>query len=234
MLSSRILQLSESLNEPERDNLKLLLGMAAGQLIPSDAEEVDSARFEAYKTVASCLARLQPHRDRVPKNGIAWRGRPSFLDHAMLNSLREEATRERQSALRHDEHFLGCGGILANELASSTDLLSLVEGVAGSVAATGTASYIYYDEPGQNICPHIDTGIFSVNALFMLRHDFVDRPLSSLQLYPVDAPRETLQLEPGELIVFWADSVVHARTSVGPGEVVNILTVGFSPNVVDD
>jgi hypothetical protein len=196
VLSAEILKLADSLTEPERDNLKLMLGMAAGELILTSKKSGGDQYVAAFEVVASCLAGLQANR---------------------------------ADAIKHDQHFLACGGRLADELAVCADLVALVKSSAGPVRATGTASYIYYDIPGQNICPHIDTDVFSINAILMLRHDYSDDPKSFLEIYPQNQPCESILLIPGEMIIFWADSVVHARSSVGLAETVNILTIGFQP-----
>jgi hypothetical protein len=229
VLSAEILKLADSLTEPERDNLKLMLGMAAGELILTSKKSGGDQYVAAFEVVASCLAGLQAHRDRVLGNGVAWRGSPNFMTPTRLEALRLEANANRADAIKHDQHFLACGGRLADELAVCADLVALVKSSAGPVRATGTASYIYYDIPGQNICPHIDTDVFSINAILMLRHDYSDDPKSFLEIYPQNQPCESILLIPGEMIIFWADSVVHARSSVGLAETVNILTIGFQP-----
>jgi hypothetical protein len=120
---------------------------------------------------------------------------------------------------------------IANKLATSDELVSLVHEHAGNVSPTGIASFLYYDEPGQGIDPHIDTDIFSLNVLLMLDHQ---RPAgmdsgSILVMFPPHAEPQQLNLEPGEMVIFFAGSIAHGRKRIQPDESVSILTFGFKP-----
>lgn len=239
LLSEKLRAFNDTLSGAEQANYKLLLGLAAGGLAPDleklpDAADsdgpTDGGLGEAFDTVTETLAQLQPYRDRIKSNGIAYRGRPGFMTDKLLASLQAEAVMVRRGASRFDEHFLGCGGPLADKLATSDTLATFVRTHAGDVRATGVASFLFYDEPGQGIDPHIDTDVFSLNVLLMLRHSQEDPERgSALVVFPPRGQPERLELEPGEIVVMFAGSVAHARERMRNGESVCILTFGFHP-----
>jgi hypothetical protein len=229
-LSEKFQRFNGSLNEAEKANFKLLLGLAAGGLAPGFAKPKQGLEAVSFDTVAETLARMQPYSKRIPRNGIAYRGRPAFMTPDLLADLQEEARTLRPSAKRFEEHFLGCGAPLANELAVSQQLVSFVREYAGEVEPTGIASFLYYDEPGQGIDPHIDTEIFSLNVLLMLEHNYSDQlAQSALIVFPPFGEPERLDLVPGEVVVMFAGSVAHGREAMKDCESVSILTFGFHP-----
>lgn len=222
-LIEKLNALTPTLTNAELDNYKLLLGMAAGGIAPDGDIPETGSQAEAFKTILNCLARIQP-------NGVVWRGRPDFMTDDLLVQLQKEAVQRRATAIPHDQHFLGCGGPVANELAASKLLLDLVtQKAATPMAPTGVASYLYYDQEGCGLSPHVDTETFTMNAILMLRHEYKDRSPAHLIVYPVNEPPQRILLEPGELLLLFAGGTIHAREKMKAGEVVNILTFGFLP-----
>ena len=228
-LADKLRQFNETLTEAEKANFKLLLGLAAGGLAGTFEKPRERGAAAAFDTVSDALARLQPYSGRISHNGVAYRGRPALMTDELLRALQEEARARRPSAGRFDEHFLGCGAPLANDLAVSADLASFVREHAGDVDPTGVASFLYYDEPGQGIEPHIDTDIFALNVLLMLEHRWSAESPSSLVIFPPHREPERLLLEPGEIVILFAGSIAHGRERMKPGESVSILTFGFHP-----
>ena len=228
-LSEKLRAFNSTLSEAEKANFKLILGLAAGGLAPDFAKPTTEAGTRAFDTVGETLAKLQPYNKRIARNGIAYRGRPPLMTDSLLASLQEEATALRPSALRFDEHFLGCGAPIANQLAVSSILTNFVRVHAGDVKPTGIASFLYYDEPGQGIEPHIDTDIFSLNVLLMLSHDHTQGSRSSLVVFPPRSDPERFDLIPGEMVIMFAGSMTHGRERMQAGESVSILTFGFHP-----
>ncbi|AHE31602.1 2OG-Fe(II) oxygenase [Burkholderia pseudomallei] len=225
----RLLRFNEELNEAERANFQLLLGLAAGGLTPSFERPLEKAPAEAFDAVCSTLTQLKPYKDRLDGRAIVFRGRPDLMTDELLWRLQEESRQLRHKALRFDEHFLGCGAPIANELAVSPELKALVRSHAGDVDSTGVASFLFYDEPGQGISPHIDTDIFSLNVILMLEHQSGSQDKSALVVFPPGAPPERLHLEPGEMVIFFAGSIAHGREPIKADEAVTILTFGFQP-----
>jgi hypothetical protein len=228
-LLDKLRQFNGRLTEAEQANFKLLLGLAAGGLTPDLHRPSDIAAATAFDTVSDTLATLQPYSKRISYNGLAYRGRPDFMTDPRLLALQEEARTLRASARRFDEHFLGCGAPIANQLALSETLSSFVRTHAGDVKPTGIASFLYYDEVGQGIDAHIDTDIFSLNVLLMLSHRYKHTPRSALVLLPPRHPAERIELEPGEIVIMFAGSIAHGRERMKPDEAVSILTFGFHP-----
>jgi hypothetical protein len=229
-LSEKLKQFNGSLTEAEKVNFKLLLGLAAGGLAPEFAKPKDRLQAASFDTVTDTLAGMQPYSKRIPRNGIAYRGRPALITPRLLADLQQEARTLRPSAQRFEEHFLGCGAPIANELAVSPELISFVREHAGEVEPTGIASFLYYEEAGQGIEPHIDTEVFSLNVLLMLEHRYSGRlSRSALVVFPPFGEPERLDLMPGEVVVMFAGSVAHGREPMQEGESVSILTFGFHP-----
>jgi len=228
-LSDKLRRFNDGLSAAEKANFKLILGLAAGGLAPNFAKPVDRANASAFYIVSDTLARLQPYSKRISPNGIAYRGTPTFITPIILRELQDEARSLRPSARRFEEHFLGCGAPIANRLAISAELTSFVTKYAGEVRPTGIASFLYYDDVGQGIDPHIDTDIFSVNVLLMLEHECAGQGRSALVVLPPHGDRERLELIPGEVVIMFAGSITHGRERIKPGERVSILTFGFQP-----
>ncbi len=228
-LADKFRTFNDGLSEAEKANFKLLLGLAAGGLTPGFRRPDDAGTARALDAVTDTLATLQPYRNRISRNGIAYRGRPPLMSHELLESLRTEARAVRPTARRFDEHFLGCGAPIANRLAVSEELSAFVRSHAGEVKPTGVASFLFYDEEGQGIDPHIDTDIFSLNVLLMLSHDHRPGPASALVVFPPRGQPERIDLAPGEMVIMFAGSITHGRERMRRGEAVSILTFGFHP-----
>jgi hypothetical protein len=230
MLDDRLRQFDTRLTEPERNNLRLLLGMAAGDLAsttePAPAQLRDGP---ALQVTLNALAAIQPHDRQAARSGILWRGTPPWMTSELLAALQSEALDKREDALRYERQYLSPGASVASSLAVSPEFTQLARDVAGDVFPTGVASYLYYDAEGLGIAPHVDTEAFALNAILMLAHTAVAERKSHLVVYPANGGEpERIFLEPGELALLFADAVVHGRTPVAAGEVVHVLTIGFS------
>jgi hypothetical protein len=227
-LKEKIEKLAENLGPAERAGLKLILANAVAESIDDFFLESNNPKAKAYKTCVASINRLQPHKDLIPENGVAYRGFPEFLSGRQLSILTEEADTFRQSAILFHEHFVYTDGPMAKEIAVSPELNKLLSKRIGDVRATGKANYIYYDRKGLGIEPHIDNEDFSLNVILMLKHEF-EAVQSALVLYPIDKSPEKVYLEPGEMIAFFADSIIHARERMSENEKVTIAAFGFRP-----
>lgn len=227
-LSDKLAALAETMDDAERANYKLLLGMAAGGLVRDGRPPENELGALAFTTAVRSIARLQPHRNVVTRSGVAYRGRPSFVTIDLLNLLSQESARLRGNAVRFDDHLVVRGGPVASEIAVSRELEAILNEYSDHLTPTGRANYLYYDEPGMGIDPHVDNEEFSINVIMMLEHIHCGPP-SALVLYPPDGPMERIFLSPGEMIVLYADSIAHARERMGQGEKVRIVAFGFQP-----
>jgi hypothetical protein len=226
-LEAKLGTLNGDLNEAERAGLKFLLGLSCAGLLTR--EQHGSATAPARDMVVSLLANLQSHRDWITPTGIAWRGRPSFITDEILRQMQEESAALRGHAERFDEYFVVPAGPTARAIAASDEFRELVSKHSGGpVVSTGKTNYAYYDEVGLGIDPHIDTDEYPINTILLLEHRFQAEP-SHLVLYPKGLPPQRILLEPGEIVIFFADSVVHQRERMKEGEVLRIAAFGFDP-----
>jgi hypothetical protein len=225
-VGQRLADLHSSLNPAEQANLKLILGLSAGHLVP----ERDPGSVNGRAAVSEALELLCPYEVDDPR-GAQYRGRPALVTDELLGSLIAEAQEVGATAVPFDEHYLGCGGPIADRLATSPELTALVRSVVPGAEPTGIASYLFYKDAGQGIIPHIDTDIFSLNVLLMLAHETPADPVttSALYMHYPDGTDERFQLTPGEVVIFLAGTQAHSRTPIAEGERVTILTFGFMP-----
>lgn len=229
-LDQKILDLAQTMSDNERTQMKLLLGMAAAGLMRNGLPPVDGIDAVALSATLSSISRLQPHRDRVPPNGIVYRGRPTFLSDEILLALQKESKQLRTAAVRFEDHFVVTDAPLANQVACSSDLRDLLGAHTERFVPTMKADYLYYDQIGLGIDPHVDSESFALNAIMMVEHVYEAAP-SALVLYPPRLPMERVFLTPGEFIVMYADSIVHARERMKKNERVSIVAFGFQPTV---
>lgn len=230
-LSDRLVDLAVTVDLEARRHLKILLSAAVAEFMPGGAMPEDPTSLSALNVAVRAIANMQPHRDKVPPNAIVYRGRPDWMTNSLLCELQMESIALRSSAVRFHDHYVVSGAVCAERIASATALEEMVRHYVGRVSSTGKANYLYYDEEGLGIEPHLDTEDFSLNVVLMLEHVKPKQQPSALVLYPSDMPMERIYLEPGELIVFFADSVIHARERVKCREAIRIAAFGFSPEI---
>lgn len=228
-LVDRFGRLSAELTAAERENLKLLLSMAAGGLLVGHAGGPDEdLRQRALRTVQRSLPKLHDGKRPAFTTGIVFLGRAPFLTDADLAALDEESLANRHRAERFHDHYVASGAPLARELALSSDISDFLSQRVGPVLPTYKANYLYYDAPGLGIDPHVDKDEFALNVLTMLEHR-PRRRHSELILYPPDESPVHVQLAHGESLVFFADSVTHQRTRTVAGESIRLVSFGYHP-----
>lgn len=178
--------------------------------------------------LADLLRRLTPASEQIPSDGIAYRGFCELIDSDLLAALQREALQRRHEPLDRTDHYLGCGGPLADRLSVLPQLTAFVASHVGPVAASGIASYLYYDAAGLGIRPHIDTEVFSINLMLMLQHDCpTDVEPSATVVFPAYEAPQSHRLRIGEMMIMYGSSVIHTRSPVRPGENIHLLTLGF-------
>ncbi|MEO8181036.1 MAG: hypothetical protein ABI895_19545 [Deltaproteobacteria bacterium] len=231
-LSSKLLDKFDLADPEQFFALKNLLGITVSGL-PGDASlPTDPGELRSFRIAQECLFQLRKGgpRPRLTPDGIIWKGRPAFMTDGLLQSLQEEMEVERPAAIiQRWGQLVSAGGPIAQGLAQSPETRRFVEELVGPVAKVGIASCLFYDSPGASIKPHVDTDVFSVNANFMIRHGGSGATTSQLWTYPVGGQPHPIPLEPGEMVLMYADCVVHARTPLSAGETVRTITVGFQP-----
>lgn len=188
----------------------------------------DGDDFVRFNLLAEALRTINIDFESIPANGIAYRGTPEWVTAELITQLREEAIKRRHEPLDRTDHFLGCGGAIADLLSTDPTVLKFVTQNVGPVLPTGIASYLYYDRPGLGIKPHVDTDVFSVNLMLMVRHDCAEGTSpSATVVFPAWHHPESHRLSVGEVMLMHGGSVVHTRSIISPEEVVHLLTIGF-------
>ncbi len=226
-LVDRFSQLSSELSPAERENLKFLLSMAAGGLISGHAQDLsEQLRKAALATAQLSLPRLHGGRRPQFETGVVFKGRGPFFTATDLEVLDRESREYRPRAERFADHYVASGAPIAREIALSQSINDFLSARVGPVLPTYKANYLYYDQPGLGIDPHVDKDEFGLNILTMLEHS-ADRPQSELILHPPEQAAVRIHLEPGESLIFFADSVTHQRTRTINGEAVRLVSFGY-------
>ncbi|MEI2730415.1 MAG: hypothetical protein V9G08_00080 [Dermatophilaceae bacterium] len=225
-LEERLSELARELDPAEREDLKLILSMAAGGLLGGHTRGANSPRQDMALHVAQRALPLLHKPIQVDiAGGVVFRGRAPFFTDRDIEALDQESRRERAKAGRFHDHLVVNNAPLAAGMALSSEIRDYLESKVGPVFATNKANYLYYDAPGLGIDPHVDVDEFSLNVLTMLEHSGVRQ--SCLMLYPPDAPEQEVRLEPGETLIFLADRVTHERIRTGPDERIRIVSFGY-------
>jgi hypothetical protein len=206
-------------DEPLRDNYKLLLAYAAGELAFGGGGRRGDAGREALRTVLGCFGAMQP-------TGVAWRDPRFRLPAYLLGPLAEEARQARSRAVFDDGHWAATGGPVAEAVARSAELTAIARQVDPRLHPSGGDLYLYYESGGQGR-PHVDTDFFALTAMVMLERVRVPSACSHLLILQGDGAMERISLDPGEVILFWGGSTVHAREQVAEGERVTAFIAGF-------
>jgi hypothetical protein len=166
-----------------------------------------------------------------PGDGVYFIGQPSWLDAALLGALQQEAAEQRQTAEKIRAQYFADLGAVGAELAGSAVLRDFVVEHTGPTSASGFANYRYYDIPQSQVPPHVDTDNFGLNLIIMLGHSYAAERRSALLLFPHGPKPLTFLLEPGEVILFNAKEVIHARTPISEdgNENATNMGIGYAP-----
>ncbi|RAG81536.1 hypothetical protein DN069_32290 [Streptacidiphilus pinicola] len=223
----RLSRLSSELSAAERENLKFILSMAAGGLLSGHAGNVDDElRKAALATAQRSLPALHGNLRAEFETGVVFCGRASFFSDEDIDALDRENREYRPRADRFHDHFVASGAPIARELALSQAISDFLAAKVGPVVPSFKANHLYYDQPGLGIDPHVDKDDFSLNVLTMLEHSPAERH-SELILYPPEQDALHLQLQRGESLIFFADSVTHQRTRTAEGERIRLVSFGY-------
>ncbi|MDT0448222.1 hypothetical protein [Streptomyces hesseae] len=227
-LAQRLSQLSTDLTAAERENLKFLLSMAAGGVLSGHAQQIpEEMRETALGATQHSLPKLLAGaREKFP-TGVVFYGRAPFLSDGDLAALDHESRACRPGAERFLDHYVSSSAAMAREISISQPIRAFLNENVGPVAPTRRANYLYYDEPGLGIDPHVDKDEFSLNILTMLEHRASSPQRSELILHPPGQEAMHFHLRAGESLVFFADSVTHQRTRTVAGEEIRLVSFGY-------
>jgi len=214
-LEEKLAALMAQVTGGEREHLRMMLCYAACDLPASKGGIANPAFAAVVRTLA----------EPGSAGPVAYRGFPSFVTPALMSELLEEATALRPHAVRNNGYSLAFGGEAGERLGHSEELrLLLGDSVVGRTASG--ARYLYYDQEGDGVEPHVDNVAFSFNAILMLQQRFVTEPSYLLLFKDADKP-ERIVMRHGEMVAFNAGAVVHGRERIKSGDSVTLITLGF-------
>lgn len=225
-LAEHLISVARDMTAEDRESLLTVLGVIVSSLRPPRPGGEPSA--PSVRAALRVLRDLR-HPPGAPNNGVLFHGRPDWFSDDMLAGLRAEAVTQRPLARRSGHHWYARGGARASAFELSRELNDFVASFAGPVTPTLRCNINFYEEAGDAVEPHFDRSEFGLNALFVVRHEHAAPATSSLYLYPADAPPERYDLAPGEVLLFYAGSVVHERTAVGADEYLASCSFGYIP-----
>ncbi|HEU4535003.1 MAG TPA: hypothetical protein VFS00_12840 [Polyangiaceae bacterium] len=164
--------------------------------------------------------------------GAAFCPRPGWVDAASFERLRAEAeASEKEPADRNGKSY-GRVGPAALRLLVGKGLRAWAgEALGLRIGRYASASYITYEYAGPSPAAsrlHVDLPEYEINCLVGVSHRHPDRgPPSTLRLFEGGPEPRDIDLTPGAAVVFDACRTPHARTALGPGERLTLLTIGL-------
>lgn len=232
----KIRTLVDTLNSDEKQIYKSLV---AGE-IPECFDNNHRLRARSdndqtkFTKISHLIRWLTPFHESIPCGGVSFLGTPPWLDNDLLCLLQNEAESRLEAKMDRGDHYLGCGGSIADALSSSQQIINFVSEHVGTVKPTGIASYLFYSLPGSGIKPHVDSEVFSVNLMLMLKHvpPAYTKDTSSTVVFPAGMDAVDYKIPVGYVMLMHGSSIVHSRTPLHAGEEIHLLTIGF--NRVED
>ncbi len=211
--------------------LKELLGIAAGGIPNNGTLPTEPGLLGGFRLAQAALYELRQGRKNLREDGILYKGRPAFMTDDLLQAMQREMEEQQQTAIRDRwQQFLARSGPVVQSVADHPALRAMIDDLVGPVQQHAEITCLFYDAVGAEIRPHVDVDQFSVNANVLVSHTAASRRESEFVLYPVEGEPRRLHFEPGELILFYADCIVHARTPIAEGEKVRAVSIGFRPH----
>jgi hypothetical protein len=167
--------------------------------------------------------------------GFALLGRPPFVSDERLAELAAEALDMRAEAKATGSdpgqagQLIAGPGPVARALVLDKGWNELCREALGCERRSPySVSYLYYEQSGAGIVPHVDDPDFAVNVIMVVSRSAGGDERSATVLHPAGEGPVRAVLEPGEAVLLEADGLVHAREPMQPGERVTVLTMGFS------
>jgi len=229
-LSDKLLNSFNLKDETSFFKLKELLDIAARALSNDGVLPSDPNKLAGFSLAQECLIGLRKGRKNLTRDGILYKGRPSFITDDLLQALQYEMEELRSTAkLDRWDQYISQPGPLIRGISESKELLNLVQELVGPVHKEVDTTCMYYDKAGAQIPPHVDVDNFSVNANLLITHKVGGEQKSDFILYPVGSDPHRLIYRPGDLLIFYADCIVHSRTPIAKGEKVHAVSIGFRP-----
>ena len=209
---------------------------AQAERLAGEIEELGIVRHEGWGPRSEArwralLSQLARHRT----SRYVLLGRPPLIGGERLSRLIAEARAQRAEATFVDgqdgQSGQGHGppGPEARRLAADRGWTRLLEAVlGGGPRLPATGGYLYYEQPGARISPHVDYPNFAINLLVLLEHESIaGEPRAALVLHPPDSSPVRVLLAAGEAVALEAHGLVHEREAIREGERLTMLTLGY-------
>jgi hypothetical protein len=220
-IAERLVGLALADGEAGRLAWRLFLGCARQALAPH-RHLPDGADREAAEVVLSALGEVL---GEAPLSV----GRPPFVRDELLAALRAEAAKRRSAATLDQGMLMAPPGEVARRFAYRDEMRALLGGLGQRVEASGAGKYVYCDQAAMGPGRHLHERPFVLNVELSLEHVSPGRPGAQIVLHPpLGAPRP-VRTEPGELVVWFAGAVPHARDEIARGERLTVLSMFYEP-----
>lgn len=224
-LAQKIIDFDSTLTPLESFNMNLLMSVSVGGIAPHGGIPTSGVRGEAWEAGLRVLSHMHP-------GGLRYHGPAPIITEDLLRSLQAEAEEQEEISHRTGVQELSPGGPVAVAFSSAPEVLDFVSKAVGHrVFPTEIGSYLFYNHTGDYLYPHVDTEVFAVNLIVMLKHDLPEGvPLpdgSCLLVWEAGKGERRVPLAVGEVAVLLASGTVHGREAIRDGEKVTIVTVGF-------
>lgn len=225
-LVSRFSEFRNRLTTEELQNWHLILSAIVSEMADEYRPPSSPSLAQVWQLMVQAISDTYP-------GGVIRLGRLAPLCAAM-DDLVAEATEMIEEQVRVCGATSGIveSGPLATRVALHPLLRDELSKHAGiSLLPPVTVSYFYYHQPGDYLFPHADpittSGVICLTNLVYTERIDGNRP-SALIVYRPDGHRQRLELIPGESLMLFGGGTVHARETIGPGEIVINLSVGFA------
>jgi len=207
--------------------LRHVLGVAISGLDAEHSLPTDPRKLAAIRAIQDSLFHLTNYPGHIPDDGMMWTGRPAFVTDAVLAALQCRARAESVNKIRSGKHFfVECPAML--ELLPPGALASFLQALEGGLQPRGKANLQYYEAPGECIGAHVDVDDFGLSGVMLLRHEHQQPRASRLWVFPRGQAPKVVELEPGHMVIFCGQAVIHQRTAVAAGEQVTTLAINIS------
>jgi acyl-CoA synthetase (AMP-forming)/AMP-acid ligase II len=213
--------LVEAGDEVERLAWRLFLGCARRALVPHRHLPRGPGREAAEVVLAVLSVLLGPAPLYV--------GRPAFVTEDLLAALRAEAARQRPAAVFEQNCLMARPGPVARRLAALEELRTLLAGLGQRAEPVGTGKYVYCDGTARGPGEHLHTEPFVLNVELSLEHDRAGAEAAQIVLCPPWEEARPVHTEPGDMVVWFAGSVPHARDEMSPGQSLTAISMFFEP-----
>lgn len=159
--------------------------------------------------------------------GAFVRGQMPIFSDGLATQLERESRRSRSMAIRTGPQLVGPPGTLAKALHTNTTVCTWVESHSGKSVRPGKiGGYLFYEEAGDCLYPHIDRLQYDINLITTISLTG-GRTSRSGTMVVVGERVDKFQTVVGDSLAFYASRTIHGRDALPPGESICILSLGY-------